>query len=167
MPVETITGRLDKSFGDDENWVDFSLDRSASFALISRWTVLEGCEAVGCGIEGRANASSARASVTLSLMSFGIFVTVSELTSNANLLPESWRMENPSRGGNGLATSSKPWVGARGDLPSRASNGSLAILSIGVVLCTVVLCSGSVLLGLPRLIGMISGKTSSSLATGT
>lgn len=66
----------------------FSLDRSiASFVRISGGTILEGCEAVVCGTEGRANASSARASVTLSLMSFGIFVADSELLSNANLLP--------------------------------------------------------------------------------
>lgn len=148
--------------------MDFSLDRSAaSFVLKSGWTSLEGCEAAVCCTEGRANASSARASVTLSLMSFGIFVAGSELISNANLLPGSWRMENSSRGGNRLATSSKPWVSAKGDLPSSASNGSLATLSIGVEVGMVALCSGSVLVGLPRLIGMILGKTSSSLTTGT
>lgn len=146
--------------------MDFSLGRStASFVLISGRTTLEGCEAVVCGTEGRANASSARASVTLSLMSFAIFVADSELLSNANLLPGSWRMENPLRGGNRLATSSKPWEGAKGDLPSSASNGSL-MLSIGVEFC-MGLCSGSVFVGLPRLIGMILGRTSPSLITGT
>lgn len=146
--------------------MDFSLDRStASFVLISGRTTLEDSEAVVCGTEGRANASSARASVTLSLMSFGIFVADSEFLSNANVLPGSWRMENSSRGRNRLATSSKPWAGAKGDLPSSASNGSL-MLSIGVEFC-MDLCSGSVFVGLPRLIGMIVGKTSSSLITGT
>ena len=112
------------------------------------------------GAGGRAKASSARASVTRSLISLGALVVVSDLGSNENLLPESWRREKSSKGGNLIETSSmKSWVGAEDDGESSASNGSFDAPRIGEEFGFTALCSSSVLFGLPRLMGTISGRT--------
>lgn len=68
-------------------------------------------------------------------------------------------MEKSSKGGNRIETSSmKSCVGAEEDGESSASNGSFDAPRIGEGIGFATLCSRSALLGLPRLMGTISGR---------
>lgn len=101
-------------------------------------------------------------------MSFGCFVVGSELRSNVNLLLDSWRIENSSRGGNLLeASSTSTFVDAEGAFASNAPNGSFVITLIGEGLGLGTLCSESGLDGLPRRIGTTSGMKGFSSTIGT
>ncbi len=99
-------------------------------------------------------------------MSFASFVFVPEFRSNANLAVESVRIENSSTGGNLVETSSRLTLGAVDGLESSALKGSLWTPLIGEGLGLGGSFPDSILLGLPRRIGAISGTTGFSLTVG-
>ena len=117
---------------------------------------------------GNAKASSARASVTLCLMSLVGCVFDSRSGSNANLLPESWSREKSSRAGNLAEASSRELesrpLGVR--VESSAAQGSLLGPLLGEGLGLGACASPSAFVGLPRLIGVMSGMARISSTIG-
>lgn len=121
---------------------------------------------------GIANASSAKAFVTLWFRFWAEFLTLAGFCSKGNLFPGSCNNEKLSRAGNRVDTSSR-FVSAPLTFPgvSRILKGSSDLSRRGDLDCFGVLESPSALIGLPRLIGVISlmgvvsGTINSSLTT--
>lgn len=113
---------------------------------------------------GEAKASSASASVTRWLISLGFEAADGcDFGSNANLFPDSCRIENWSRGGKRVEISSSSLLsGRRFDGASKAAKGSLLMTRIGDGLGRAAGCFAEESVGLPRLIGVMSGMFSFS-----
>lgn len=165
VPMETMTGRGGVGKCDNGDcWDGFVFP--SNVPCIGAFSVFGGIEEDVVGFEcsgtfvcaGMANASSANAAVTRCEISFGCDLLSGDLPSKSILLPESCSRENWSKVGKRLDSSSPGALNDREPLSeSSAANGSLAEPRRGEGLGLVATCSDDGLVGLPRLIGTISG----------
>ena len=131
------------------------------------------CADSGCPVAaladtvGSAKASSARAFVTCCLMSCGAFFAAPCFESKANLLPESCNKENSSRAGNLAEISSTLALSFTESFPaSSILKGSPVLFLKGEGDGFGIFDFASNVVGLPRLIGTISGRLCFSTTTG-
>jgi len=130
-------------------------------------TLDEGLDAAGSDFaagDGEANASSARASTTRIDSAASVLVMVS---SNSNFWPRSWSREKSSSDGKRAASSSaaarRTWTSCE----SSAAKGSDEVPLMGETLGLAVEGCWVGAVGLPRLIGVISGSCCTCLTGDT
>jgi hypothetical protein len=159
VPVEIMDGRSTESCADLREVCVPTLDLSPDVPAFVG-ADLERGRASGFADAGKAKASSAKASVTLWAILFGwAGVAGAFFWSKANFPPDSCRRENCSSGGNRDEISSTGTLaGAKPGFESSAAKGSLETILKGDGLGRVPGCAAFVVVGLPRLIGVISGR---------